>query len=119
MKVKNDLRTRKIALNALTVVFTVISLVYVFPVLMVLLNSFKGNTFVKTDTGSDFKNKALLRIGSVVRYILGDYSVDKKVLAVSLFGCAAVFFKESAYNGQITEFHDSLRMVNYLMISTV
>ena len=50
MKVKNDLRTRKIALNALTVVFTVISLVYVFPVLMVLLNSFKGNTFVKTET---------------------------------------------------------------------
>lgn len=34
----------------LTVVFSVISVVYVFPVFMVLLNSFKLNTFVKTDT---------------------------------------------------------------------
>ena len=34
----------------LTVVFSVISVVYVIPVFMVLLNSFKLNTFVKTDT---------------------------------------------------------------------
>ena len=50
MKIGNDLRARKAALNAVTAVFAVISLVYVFPVLMVLLNSFKGNTFVKTET---------------------------------------------------------------------
>ena len=34
----------------LTVVFSVISVVYVIPVFMVLLNSFKINTFVKTAT---------------------------------------------------------------------
>ncbi len=34
----------------MTVVLTVISIVYVLPVLMVVLNSFKLNTFVKTDT---------------------------------------------------------------------
>ena len=34
----------------LTALFTVISLIYVFPVLMVVINSFKGNTFVKTET---------------------------------------------------------------------
>ena len=34
----------------LTLVFSVISVVYVIPVFMVLLNSFKLNTFVKTDT---------------------------------------------------------------------
>ena len=56
MKIGNDLRARKAALNAVTAVFTVISLVYVFPVLMVLLNSFKGNTFVKTETFA-FLNK--------------------------------------------------------------
>ena len=50
MKIGNDLRARKATLNAVTAVFAVISLVYVFPVLMVLLNSFKGNTFVKTET---------------------------------------------------------------------
>ena len=50
MKIGNNLRAQKAALNAVTAVFAVISLVYVFPVLMVLLNSFKGNTFVKTET---------------------------------------------------------------------
>ena len=34
----------------LTVVFSVISLIYVFPVFMVAVNSFKLNTFVKPDT---------------------------------------------------------------------
>ncbi len=36
--------------TALTVVFSLLSIVYVFPVFMVLVNSFKKNTFVKTDT---------------------------------------------------------------------
>ena len=36
--------------NILTVVFTVICIIFVMPVLMVAINSFKLNTFVKTDT---------------------------------------------------------------------
>jgi len=36
--------------TALTVVFTVVCIVFVIPVLMVVINSFKLNTFVKTDT---------------------------------------------------------------------
>ena len=50
MKMRNDLRARKTGRTLLTVLFTVVSLAYIFPVLMVLLNSFKGNTFVKTET---------------------------------------------------------------------
>ena len=46
----NDLRRRKVGNSLLTVLFIVVSLFYMFPVLMVVLNSFKGNTFVKTDT---------------------------------------------------------------------
>ena len=34
----------------LTVLFSVICVVYVLPVLVVLMNAFKVNTFVKTDT---------------------------------------------------------------------
>ncbi len=34
----------------LTILFTVVSIFYVMPVFMVVLNSFKKNTFVKTDT---------------------------------------------------------------------
>ena len=44
------LSNEKRAKTMLTVLFTVICLVYVLPVFFVLLNSFKVNTFVKTDT---------------------------------------------------------------------
>ena len=50
MKQTNDLRRRKVGSSLLTALFIVVSLFYVFPVFMVLLNSFKGNTFVKTET---------------------------------------------------------------------
>ena len=50
MKRTSDLRSQKWGGTALSVLFAVISIVYVFPVFMVLLNSFKANTFVKTDT---------------------------------------------------------------------
>lgn len=43
---KNESRGKTI----LTVVFAIIAVIYVMPVLLVLLNSFKLNTFVKTET---------------------------------------------------------------------
>ena len=45
-----DFQKRRYGKALLTLLFTLISVVYVFPVLMVLVNSFKFNTFVKTDT---------------------------------------------------------------------
>ena len=36
--------------NTLSAILAVICVIYVFPVLMVVVNSFKLNTFVKTDT---------------------------------------------------------------------
>ena len=50
MKRTRDLRSQKRGKAALSALFAVISIIYVFPVFMVLLNSFKANTFVKTDT---------------------------------------------------------------------
>ena len=47
-----SLRKKNVGKNLLTVFFGVISILYVFPVFMVLLNSFKKNTFVKTETFS-------------------------------------------------------------------
>ena len=38
--------------KALTALLTLISVAYVFPVFMVIVNSFKENTFVKTETFS-------------------------------------------------------------------
>ena len=47
---KNGLRAERYGKTLLTVLFTIISIAYVFPVFMVVVNSFKLNTFVKTET---------------------------------------------------------------------
>ena len=47
-----SLQKKNAGKNLLTVFFGIISILYVFPVFMVLLNSFKKNTFVKTETFS-------------------------------------------------------------------
>ena len=46
----NEFRMQRYGKTALTVFFTLLSIVYVFPVFMVVVNSFKLNTFVKTET---------------------------------------------------------------------
>lgn len=52
MKKQETLSTEKRTKTVLTIIFSAISVAYVFPVFMVLLNSFKINTFVKTATFS-------------------------------------------------------------------
>ncbi len=47
---KNIFRKNRAKSTLLTVMFSLLSVVYVFPVFMVFVNSFKLNTFVKTDT---------------------------------------------------------------------
>ena len=46
----NKLLGKNSGKNALTVLFSIISIIYILPVLAVFLNSFKLNTFVKTNT---------------------------------------------------------------------
>lgn len=46
----NAFRAEKNRKTALTAFFSILSIAYVFPVFMVVVNSFKQNTFVKTET---------------------------------------------------------------------
>ena len=50
MKNANALKKEKNGKLVLTLFFAVLCIIYVIPVLMVVINSFKGNTFVKTET---------------------------------------------------------------------
>ena len=50
MKQKASMTREKLVKTILTIVMSGISVIYVLPVLAVVLNSFKLNTFVKTDT---------------------------------------------------------------------
>ena len=49
-KTKKLKKTSKAGKTSLTIVFSIIAVVYVMPIFIVLLNSFKANTFVKTET---------------------------------------------------------------------
>ena len=64
---KNSLRTQKMGKKIVTAFFTVLSLVYVFPVFMVLLNSFKQNTFVKTETFAWFTGESWAGLDNFVK----------------------------------------------------
>lgn len=48
----SNLAREKTRNTILTVIFAIVALLWVYPVFLVLLNSFKANTFVKTDTFS-------------------------------------------------------------------
>lgn len=54
----SSLKAQKRGKAILSAFFVVLSLVYVFPVFMVLLNSFKVNTFVKTETFAWFTEES-------------------------------------------------------------
>ncbi len=81
MKRNNDLRTQKRNRILMTVLFTVVSIFYVFPVFMVLLNSFKGNTFVKTETFAWFTKESFVGFDNFIKGItFGGYPFWKSAL---------------------------------------
>ena len=81
MKRKSDLRSQKRGRIMLSAAFTLVSIFYVFPVFMVLLNSFKANTFVKTDTFAWFTEKSFVGFDNFVKGVtFGGYSFWKSVL---------------------------------------
>ncbi len=81
MKKASDLRTEKRNKMLFTVLFTFISLVYVFPVLIVLLNSFKGNTFVKTETFAWFTKESFVGFDNFIKGMtFGGYEFWKSAL---------------------------------------
>ena len=81
MKRKSDLRSQKRGRIMLSAAFTLVSIFYVFPVFMVLLNSFKANTFVKTDTFAWFTEESFVGFENFVKGVtFGGYSFWKSVL---------------------------------------
>ena len=64
---KNSLSREKLGRNITSVFFTIMSLVYVFPVFMVLLNSFKQNTFVKTETFAWFTSESWAGLDNFIK----------------------------------------------------
>jgi len=92
MKRTNDLRTRKMGSTMLTVLFALVSLIYVFPVFMVLLNSFKGNTFVKTETFAWFTQESFVGFDNFIKGMtFGGYPFWKSVLFSTVITLLSTF----------------------------
>lgn len=67
--------------TALTFVFAVISIIYVMPILIVLMNSFKLNTYVKTETFSWFTDESFAGLDNYIKGMtFGNYPFWKSVL---------------------------------------
>ena len=74
-------KKRKLGKIMLSVLFTVVSIFYVFPVFMVVLNSFKKNTFVKTETFSWPSEESFAGFANFIKGMtFGGYPFWKSVL---------------------------------------
>ena len=92
MKTTNELRTRKYGRILLTVLFTIISIAYVFPVFMVVLNSFKGNTYVKTETFAWLTEKSFVGIQNFVTGMtFGGYPFWKSLMYSAVITLLSTF----------------------------
>ena len=85
MRLDNSFKRQKIGKTLLTILFIIISIAYVFPVLMVVINSFKGNTFVKTDTFAFPNSESFVGADNFVEGMtFGGYPFWKSVLYSTL-----------------------------------
>ena len=78
---KGAFQKEKFGKTLTTVLFTVLSVIYVFPVLMVVINSFKKNTFVKTDTFGIPTEESYAGFDNFINGMtFGGYAFSKSVL---------------------------------------
>lgn len=91
---KNSLSKAKRGKTALSVFFAIVSILYVVPVFMVLLNSFKANTFVKTQTFAIPKGESYVGFANFIKGMtFGNYpffSSVKYSIIITLLSTALI-----------------------------
>ena len=81
----SDFKREKMGKTLLTVFFTILCIIYVIPVLMVVINSFKGNTFVKTETFAFPNAESFVGFDNFIKGMtFGGYPFWKSVLYSTL-----------------------------------
>ena len=103
----------------LSVVFTLISLIWVLPVILVLINSFKLNTYVKTDTFALPLNEMSAGFANFIKGMtFGNYPVLKSAgysLMVTLFSTALILVCTSMAAWYITRVDSRFCKLIYLL----
>ena len=78
---KNKVSKQGLGKTALTILFSIISVVYILPVLAVVLNSFKLNTFVKTHTFDLPNSESFAGFANFIKGMtFGNYPFVKSVI---------------------------------------
>ena len=103
----------------LSVVFTLISLIWVLPVILVLINSFKLNTYVKTDTFALPLNEMSAGFANFIKGMtFGNYPFLKSAgysLMVTLFSTALILICTSMAAWYITRVDSRFCKLIYLL----
>ena len=118
---QNTLHRQKYGKTLLTILFTAISILYVFPVFMVLLNSFKVNTFVKTDTFGWPSGESFAGLDNFIKGVtFGGYPFWKSVfysLIITLLSAALILIFTSMAAWYISRVDSTFcRIVYYLCV---
>ena len=91
---KGSFQKEKLGKTLTTVLFAIVSIIYMFPVLMVLVNTFKKNTFVKTDTFSMPNAESWAGLDNIITGVtFGGYPFTSSVLysiIITLLGTALI-----------------------------
>ena len=117
----NGLRMQKYGKNALTAFLTLISIAYVFPVFMVVVNSFKQNTFVKTETFAMPNAESFAGWGNFIKGMtFGGYPFTNSVfysVIITLISTVLIILVTSMAAWYITRVDSRVcRMVYYLCV---
>ena len=81
MSKKNYVVNKSLGKNILTTIMSVISIIYILPVVAVVINSFKANTFVKTDTFALPNSESYVGFANFIKGMtFGNYPFVKSVL---------------------------------------
>ena len=120
-KPRNALNKQSAGKNALTVIFGIIAIVYVLPILTVLINSFKVNTFVKTDTFSIPTGESFAGFDNFIKGMtFGNYPFLKSVLystVITLLSTALILLCTSMAAWYISRVDSKLcRIIYYVCV---
>ena len=115
------LKAERRKLNILTIIFSLIALIWVFPVLLVLINSFKLNTFVKTNTfGLPFGEQWAGMSNFIKGMTFGNYPYFKSVFYsfyITIFSTALILICTSMSAWYISRVDSTIsRIVYYLCV---
>ncbi|MDD6193970.1 MAG: carbohydrate ABC transporter permease [Lachnospiraceae bacterium] len=74
------MNSAKVRLNIITAILTVVTIIHVSPIVMVLMNSFKANTYVKTDTFAIPKGDMFVGWANYIKgFTFGNYPIVKAI----------------------------------------